>query len=310
MIVITCPGQGSQKPGFLSPWVEVPEHRARLAEMSAAIGVDLLHHGTESDAETIKDTAIAQPLIVAAGILAIDALRAELTAAGAAETARALQFAGHSVGEITAAYGAGIFDAATAMRFVAARSRAMQECALAHDTSMAAVLGGEMAELEPQLSQLGLTPANYNGGGQLVVGGSSAAVAELVANPPAKTRVIQLQVAGAFHTAAMAAAREQLQQLQGEFAVSDPAHKIYTNADGSTVSSGSEYLDLLVQQVASPVRWDLCMEAFAADNVTALVEVTPSGALAGLARRGLKGVPCHKIDTPADVAAVAAAMTA
>lgn len=310
MIVITCPGQGSQKPGFLSPWAEVPEYRARLAEMSAAIGVDLLRHGTESDAETIKDTAVAQPLIVASGILAIDALRSNLTAAGAAEVVADLQFAGHSVGEITAAYGAGIFDAATAMRFVAARSRAMQECAQTHDTSMAAVLGGELAEIEPQLSDLGLTPANYNGGGQIVVGGSSAAVAELVANPPARTRVIQLQVAGAFHTAAMAAAQQQLQAIHSEFTVKDPAHKIYTNADGSTVSSGAEYLDLLVRQVASPVRWDLCMEAFAAGHVTALVEVTPSGALAGLARRGLKGVPCHKIDTPADAAAAAAALIA
>lgn len=313
MIVIACPGQGSQTPGFLEPWLQDPANRIWLDEVSALIGIDMVKHGTVSDAETIRATNIAQPLIVSAGILSLKQLRSEL-AELPEQTAQAvndkLVYAGHSVGEITAAYGAGVFSAETALRFVAKRAAAMQECALAADTSMAAVLGGDRENVLTKLTEHNLTAANHNGAGQIVAAGDTAAVRALVADPPAKTRVIQLQVAGAFHTDAMAAARDQLAESASDFAVTDPAATIYTNSDGSVVASGAKYLELLISQVANPVRWDLCLAAFADSGVTQLVELAPSGALAGLAKRGLPGVQTVKIGTPADVKALVAQLAA
>lgn len=318
MIVIACPGQGSQTPGFLTPWLEDAAVQEWLRTISAEIGVDLIQHGTVSDADTIRATQIAQPLIVAAGILTINAFRTAVKSGlaktesltPAANEAKAQQllknlvFAGHSVGEITAAYGAGVFDASTAMQFVSARANAMQECAAANATSMAAVLGGEADSVAAKLQEFNLTAANYNGGGQLVVGGSAADITRLVADAPEKARVIQLQVAGAFHTGAMEPARTYLRTMQGKFAVRDPQNTLYTNYDGNIVTSGATYLELLIEQVANPVRWDLCMENIAANGATTLIEVSPSGALTGLARRGIPGVKTKKINTPADVTAV------
>lgn len=310
MIVIACPGQGSQTPGFLSPWLEDASNRDWLTRVSDRIGTDLLLHGTVSNADTIRQTVIAQPLIVAAGILTINALQQELDAAAKQSAAHAdavsqlkqrLAFAGHSVGEITAAYGAQVFTADTAMDFVAARAAAMQKCAAAHYTTMAAVLGADVEQLVIHLTELGISPANYNGAGQVVVGGDTSSVAELVANPPTGSRVIQLQVAGAFHTEYMRPAQAELAQQLAAYPVATPASVLFTNRDGSCVTDGATYLELLVGQVASPVRWDLCMQSMATANVQQLVEVAPSGALAGLARRALPGAKTHKITAPQDV---------
>ncbi|MBT1018510.1 ACP S-malonyltransferase [Canibacter sp. lx-72] len=313
MIVIACPGQGSQTPGFLEPWLAGSDAKRWLREMSERIEIDLVKHGTVSDAETIRATNIAQPLIVAAGILSLNSINAELAkldTATAAVVQQRLCFAGHSVGEITAAYGAGVFNALAALEFVAARSRAMQRCAGASATSMAAVLGAATPELQQRLEELQLTVANYNGAGQLVVAGALANVAKLVSDPPAKTRVIQLRVAGAFHTDAMAQARDELTQAKQEFLIEDPKVPLYTNRDGSVVDSGSAYLELLISQIATPVRWDLCMESLLQDGVSQLVELAPSGALSGLAKRAMKGVAISKISTPEDVKILVTKLTA
>ncbi|THG32881.1 ACP S-malonyltransferase [Naasia lichenicola] len=299
MIVVVAPGQGSQTPGFLSPWLEQPASRELLQTLSTAADLDLIEHGTVSDADTIRDTAIAQPLIVAAGILTLSALLdgASTTPAG---------IAGHSVGEITAASGAGILTPTDAMTLVAARGRAMAEAAALVDTGMSAVIGGDIAITEARLAELGLFPANYNGGGQLVVAGAKDALATLAAEPPAGTRVIPLQVAGAFHTSYMQSAVEKVREVASTLAPADPTLTIWTNSDGTQVTSGRAYLDLLVGQVSSPVRWDSTMESFSAAGVTGIIELAPAGALVGLAKRGLKGVPTVGIKTPADLDAARA----
>lgn len=297
VIVIACPGQGSQTPGFLDPWLTDASAREAIERFSDEAGLDLAKHGTVSDAETIRNTAVAQPLIVAAGIIALNALRAE-----AAPDAFG-GIAGHSVGEITAAYGAGILTDADAMSFVSERAVAMAEAAAATPTGMCAVLGGDQDEVVAHVQTLGLEPANYNGGGQIVVAGALDALARLADEPLKGTRVIPLQVAGAFHTRYMEPARDWLAKAGRTVAPTDPSLRIWTNRDGGVVESGADFFELMIGQVASPVRWDLCMESFAASGITGLIELAPAGALVGLARRGLKGVPTVAIKTPDDLPA-------
>ena len=297
MIVVVCPGQGSQTPGFLAPWLADPAAAEQLAAYSEAAGVDLATHGTESDADTIRDTAIAQPLIVAAGLLAL----APLLADGRRD--RIGGIAGHSVGEITAAAGAGVLAEADALRFVAERGRSMADAAALEATGMSAVIGADEAALTTRLDELGLEPANFNGGGQIVVAGALDALERLRAEPTAGARVIPLQVAGAFHTRYMRPAVDRLALVAADLDVSDPGITLWTNRDGTVVSSGREFVDLLVGQVSSPVRWDKDMASFAAAGITGLIEVAPAGALVGLAKRALKDVPTVAVKTPDDLPA-------
>ena len=297
MSVVVCPGQGSQTPGFLEPWLRDPTFAAGLDEISAACGIDLVRHGTVSDADTIRDTRIAQPLLVAAGLLTLDALLAD------GRRDRIAGIAGHSVGEITAAAGAGILSTADAVRFVRERGNSMAEAAALEPSGMSAVLGGDETELLARLDDLDLAPANFNGGGQIVVAGSLAALAALAENPTPRTRVIPLQVAGAFHTRYMQPAVSHLTQVAAQLVPADPSLPIWTNRDGSVVSSGTRFVELLVDQVSSPVRWDLCMRSFADAGVTGIIEVAPAGALVGLAKRALKGVPSVANKTPDDLPA-------
>lgn len=297
MIVVVCPGQGSQTPGFLVPWLEDPAFAAGLDAMSAASGLDLVTHGTVSDADTIRDTAVAQPLIVAAGILTMRALFA------AGRRDRIAGIAGHSVGEITAAAGAGILNDADALGFVRERGAAMAEAAALEPSGMSAVLGGDEAELLTLLTELGLEPANFNGGGQVVVAGAIDALARLSAAPPARSRVIPLQVAGAFHTRYMQPAVASLAAVAARLTPSNPTLPIWTNRHGSQVADGARFVEYLVDQVSSPVRWDMCMQSFEAAGVTGIIEIAPAGALVGLAKRALKGVPSVAIKTPDDLPA-------
>jgi [acyl-carrier-protein] S-malonyltransferase len=260
-------------------------------------GVDLVKHGTESDAETIRDTALAQPLIVAASLLALRALRE------AAPDAVIGGIAGHSVGEAAAAAGAGILSDDDALRFVRSRALLMAQAAAAAPTGMSAVLGGDPDAVIEHITGFGLEPANFNGGGQIVVAGALDALSRLSEEPLRGTRVVPLQVAGAFHTHYMEPARDGLAAEATGLTVNDPTLPIWTNSDGSLVESGERFLDLMVRQVAAPVRWDLCMASFEAAGITGLIELTPGGALTGLAKRGLKGVPAVAIKTPDDVPA-------
>ena len=300
-VVIVAPGQGSQTPGFLEPWLAEPRFAEHLAALSEAAGLDLAAHGTTSDADTIRNTAIAQPLIVAASLVALAAVLDE--GSGSAWKSKTAGIAGHSVGEVAAAAGAGILSEHDAMVLVSARGTAMAEAASRVATGMSAVIGGDQDELLAKVEALGLQPANFNGGGQLVVAGELPALAALQADPPAGSRVIPLQVAGAFHTRYMQPAVDALRDVADGLTVNDPNWTIWTNRDGSVVTSGSAFVELLVGQVASPVRWDRDMEAFAAAGVTGLIELAPAGALVGLAKRGLKGLPTVAVKTPDDIAA-------
>ncbi len=299
VIVVVCPGQGSQTPGFLSPWLELDGVAERLASYSDAAEVDLRQHGTESDADTIRDTRIAQPLIVAASLIAADALSAR----GAR---RADGTAGHSVGEIAALVGSGVIDADTGMRLVGIRGRAMADAAAQTPTGMSAVLGGDEQTVLTRLTELGLSPANFNGGGQIVVAGELAGLDALASEPIKGTRVIPLQVAGAFHTSFMASAVSVLRDAVSTVVPKDPQITLWTNRDGSVVSDGRQALDYLVDQVSSPVRWDLCMTSFADHGITGIIELAPAGALTGLAKRGLRGVPSVAVKTPEDLDAAVA----
>lgn len=300
MIVVVAPGQGSQTPGFLAPWLEDAAVRERVGQWSEAIGVDLAEHGTNSDADTIKDTALAQPLIVAAGLVTADALLAE------GRRALVGGVAGHSVGEFTAAAVAGVLTPTDAVTLVAERGRAMADAAALEPTSMAAVLGGDADELATTLESLGLTAANHNGGGQTVVAGPVDAIARLAEQPPAKARIVPLAVAGAFHTRFMAPAVDRVAPVAAAAAVQDPTLPLWTNADGSRVDDGRHFVDLMVRQIASPVHWDAVMTSFQEAGVTGIIELAPAGALVGLAKRGLRGTPTVAIKTPEDLPAAIA----
>ncbi|RFA20793.1 ACP S-malonyltransferase [Subtercola boreus] len=297
MIVIVCPGQGSQTPGFLAPWVAEPAFAGHLDTLSQLAGLDLVKHGTESDADTIRDTRIAQPLIVAAGLLALGALLAD------GRRSRVGGVAGHSVGEITAAQAAGILTESEAMTFVRERGAAMAEAAAITPTGMSAVVGGDESELLAALAELDLEPANFNGGGQIVVAGALERLAELAGVAPRGARVIPLQVAGAFHTRYMQPAVEHLTDVAHTLSPTHPSLPIWTNRDGGVVDTGESFVDLLVGQVSSPVRWDRTMASFLDAGVTGIIEVAPAGALVGLAKRGLRGVPSVAIKTPDDLPA-------
>ncbi|MCC3282526.1 ACP S-malonyltransferase [Arthrobacter caoxuetaonis] len=300
MLAIVCPGQGSQTPGFLAPWLELPGVREHLEELSNVAGLDLVAHGTVSDEETIKDTAVAQPLIVAAGLVA-----GRLLFDAEALTA-ATVVAGHSVGEITASALSGALTEADAMAFVRERANAMARAAAAVPTGMSAVLGGDPEDVARVLAELGLTAANANGGGQIVAAGTLEQLGRLAENPPAKARVIALKVAGAFHTGHMEPALSVLEALRPTLSTAEPRPTLLSNYDGTAVVSGEANLDSLIAQVSRPVRWDLCMETMTGMGVTGILELPPAGTLTGLAKRGMRGVPALALKTPEDLAAARA----
>ena len=291
MLAIVAPGQGAQTPGFLAPWLTEPAFADRLAWYSAVSGLDLAHYGTEADAETIRDTAIAQPLLVAAGLATAAELSADLAG-------RAGVLAGHSVGELTAAALAGVLSTEQALVLVRERGAQMASASAARPTSMMAVVGGVAEEVLAAIEAAGLTAANNNGSGQVVAAGTVEQLTELSANPPARARLIQLSVAGAFHTVHMEPAVAHLTRLARAIQTGEPRTRLLTNADGTAVASGAAYLDRLVKQVANPVRWDLCLQTFAELGVTGLLELPPSGTLTGIAKRNLKGVELFSLNTP------------
>jgi len=303
MICIACPGQGSQAPGFLNPWLEIPVFKEQIEKASAVLGIDLIHFGTVADADEIRDTKIAQPLIVAAGIASYEALKQSL-----GETLVVSATAGHSVGEITAAYVSGIFDSDNALKFVQRRGNEMAAAAALAPSSMAAVVGGELDDVVVHLESVGLFAANFNGAGQVVAAGSKELIGALVATPPAGSRVVALQVAGAFHTSIMEPARPVLAAFAKELEVQDPDISIWTNNDGSLVATGQKYLDLMVNQVSNPVRWDKTMESMQRANVSVMVELLPAGALSGIAKRAMPNTVAIALKTPADLDKVAEAI--
>ncbi|WP_432977827.1 acyltransferase domain-containing protein [Dactylosporangium sp. CA-233914] len=292
MLAVLAPGQGSQKPGFLAPWLARPGAEARLRWWSALSGVDLVHLGTEADAEEIKDTAKTQPLLVAAALLTAEHLPMHDVAV----------VAGHSVGELAAAALAGVLSPEAAVTLAGVRGREMAAACALEPTGMSAVLGGEPDEVVAKIADAGLHPANRNGAGQIVAAGSLPGLEKFAADPPARAKIIKLQVAGAFHTPYMAPAEEGLGRVAAGITAGTPGKILLSNLDGTAVDHGPTMLLRLVRQVTAPVRWDLCMQTLADLGVTAIVELAPAGTLAGLAKRAIKGIEIVTVNTPDDLA--------
>ena len=294
MLALLAPGQGAQTPGFLTPWLEDATSRALLENWSTLIDLDLVTLGTTGDADEIRETSHAQPLLVAAGLIS-----AMQTFAG--QDLSFDYFAGHSVGEITAASLARAFDGDAAMTLVNVRGRAMSTAATGSNTGMSAVLGGEREVVVAALLAMGLTPANENGGGQIVAAGPLEALALLSENPPAGARVRPLQVSGAFHTNVMQPAVTKLADAAHEIDVNNPVAPVISNRDGAIITNGDELLARIVGQVSGPVRWDLCMATLATQGVTGVIEVAPGGTLTGLVKRAQPGIELFAIKSPDDI---------
>jgi [acyl-carrier-protein] S-malonyltransferase len=294
VLVIVAPGQGAQTPGFLTPWLEDPTFAERLRWLSAVCDVDLVHYGTEADADTIRDTAVAQPLLVGAGLVAALALFPH-----PADAFRVIDLAaGHSVGEVTAAAGVGVISAEQAMVFVRERGKAMATAAAKSPTGMMAVLGGDPHEVLAAIDDHHLVAANNNGPGQVVAAGTLADLDNFSRKAPARTRLVPLQVAGAFHTEYVAHAVDLLGGYAKAISTHDPRTRLLSNRDGHIVHDGREVLDRIVTQVSSPVRWDLCMQTMQDLGVTGMLEMPPAGTLTGIARRAMKGVETFALKTP------------
>ena len=289
MLAIIAPGQGSQTPGMLTSWLEDSAQAELLSSWSESLGLDLVHLGTTADAEEIKDTANAQPLIVAAGLLSANALNL---------SGKFSYVAGHSVGEITAASIAGSLSALDAMKLVRARGIEMAKAAATTPAGMSAVLGGDREVVLKAISDLGLVAANDNGGGQIVAAGSLDALAQLA---PDGARVRALAVAGAFHTPYMKPAVDPLRALAQSLSPTEPAVPVISNRDGEEVSEGREILNRIVSQIANPVRWDLCMQRLATLGVTGVIEVAPAGTLVGLIKRAVPTIEQFALKSPADI---------
>ena len=304
MLLIVAPGQGAQVPGFLSPWLELPGMAETFASWSEVAGLDLVRYGTTADADEIRDTAVAQPLLVAAGLATADAMLGQLSGPETplpADESYVDAVAGHSVGEFTAAAIAGVLSPKEALALVAERGRGMADAAARTETGMMAVLGGVREDVLTAIEAAGLTPANDNGSGQIVAAGTTEQLAAFAENPPHRARTRALSVAGAFHTEHMAPAVERVREAATRTSPSDPTVRLLSNADGAVVDSGAEYLDRLVSQISSPVRWDACTQTLADLGVTALIELTPAGTLTGLAKRALRGIELLAVKTPDDL---------
>jgi len=323
MLVIAAPGQGAQTPGFLAPWLEIPGVADRLAAWSDLAGCDLIRHGTVGTADEVRDTAVAQPLLVGAALAAAWTMGIGSPATDGHDASGVSQrpssngirptghndrqpgaiAAGHSVGELAAGAIGGVLSPQDAVRLVGVRGRAMAEAAEVTRTSMTAVLGGNEDEVLRSLDKHGLTPANINAAGQVVAAGTAGQLAAFAADPPSGARLRPLQVAGAFHTAHMAPAVDALRAAAATVTVHDPVMTVLSNRDGAAVRSGADWLERICAQVSAPVRWDRCMETMTSLGASALIELPPAGTLVGLARRAMSGIKTLAVKTPDDLEA-------
>lgn len=291
MLAIIAPGQGSQTPGMFNGWIQDPLLKELLLSWSDAIGLDLLHLGTVAEAEEIKDTANAQPLIVAASLLGAYALGIKNFAVTS----------GHSVGEIAAAALSGAMTESDALTLVRARGLEMAKAAATSPSGMSAILGGDRTEVLAAISALNLVAANDNGAGQIVAAGDLQALATLNENPPTGSRVRALAVAGAFHTQFMQPAVDPLRVLASSIATHQVVIDVISNKDGQVVTDGIEVLNRIVNQIANPVRWDLCMETLKSLGVTGVIELPPAGTLVGLLKRAAPEIETFALKSADDV---------
>ena len=162
-------------------------------------------------------------------------------------------------------------------------------------------LWGDRDAVLTAIGESGAVVANVNSASQVVAAGTLEQLGLLADGAPARSRVIPLQVAGAFHTSHMARAQEMVRVAAGRIVPGDPTVPLLSNRDGEAVTGGQDALDRIVSQMTSPVRWDLCSARLAADGVTGIVELCPGGVLTGLAKRELRGVPAVALNSPDDL---------
>lgn len=281
MLLLLSPGQGSQSSGLLRPWLDLPGARERLATWSGATDLDLLELGTLAPDDVVRRTEVAQPLLTAVALLSgrslLDGARPDLVC-------------GHSVGELSALALAGVLTDDEAVVLAAGRGAAMARAAAVSPTGMTAVLGGTVDE--NALAAAGLEVATVNAPGQVVVGGPVDALDALKV-PGARLR--RLDVAGAFHTRAMAPAADELRTLVDALTPADAECDVVANADGARLRDGRALLDRLVGQLTRPVRFDLCLAAVG--DATRAVELAPGGVLTALVKRVLRELPVTALTT-------------
>lgn len=292
MLAILAPGQGAQRQGFLAPWLSLAGATEHLSALSDAAGIDLVAAGTTMSDEDITDTAVAQPLIVAASLMSARLLPA---------LPPATVYAGHSVGEFAASALAGILTDSDAARLVAVRGEAMAKASADPKGGMTAILGGDPDEVTAAIEASGASVANHNATGQVVAAGRLDALARLAEAPPSGARLRPLAVAGAFHTDLMAPARAAIEEAASTVAGANPSGGVLSNVDGTLITSGAEMLQRLVAQICAPVRWDLCMRTLDSMGVTATIELAPAGTLSALIRRELPDLTTLALRSPDDL---------
>lgn len=290
MKYLVFPGQGSQKPGFLEPWVINDAFRSIVESHSETIGMDLIHMGTKASQEEIAQTSVTQPLIVSASIASVRTVFNEK------QLASFDAMAGHSVGEFAVAALAGIITDEQAMKLVSLRANAMQKAADENMTGMVAAIGSDLGELKSKLGHLDI--ANYNGANQYVIAGAQSDLEKIKEDPPAGFRIIPVAVTGAFHTGYMEPAKQELATHFDDIYAKYPKVKVLSNRDGQEVASGEEFVESLLKQVSSPVRWDKCMETI--NGAQLVVEAAPSGVLSNLLKKSINGAQIYSLKTADD----------
>lgn len=288
-IAFLFPGQGAQTVGMAKDLCErLPAARRLFDEASGLLGYDLLKVCVEGPAERLNSTDVSQPAIFVASMAALEQLRSEQPDIEKDVVATA----GLSLGEYTALAWAGALSFADGVRLVQRRGQAMQAAADATPGAMASVLGVPIEKLEELCAQVrssvGLVEvANHLCPGNLVVSGAKDAVAEVERRAPeaGAMKTIRLAVAGAFHTALMKPADEQLAQALAQSALNAPRLAVWSNVDAQPHTDPAEIRGLLVKQVLNPVLWEKSMRNLLAEGVTTFYEIGPGRVLAGLLKR-------------------------
>jgi [acyl-carrier-protein] S-malonyltransferase len=296
MLAVCAPGQGSQFSGMLKPWLVIPEIKSAISDFSDQLEIDIAEIGCNYADNDIRTTDLAQVLIVVNSIISHKLLRDNLN------SKNDIVCAGHSVGEIAAGLFSGVYIVDAALSLVRKRGIAMAKAAShSSETGMAAILGGSKEEVINYLVQFNLIAANINSDGQIVAAGGKSDLINLQENPMPNTRVRPLDVAAAFHTNYMDSAKNEFEDFVSTIEVSDPNSGVLSNSDGQKVISGKDFVDKLVRQIISPVRWDLCQESFISLGVTGMLELAPGNTLCGIAKRQIPNVETFAFKSPDDL---------
>ncbi|HEX3693753.1 MAG TPA: ACP S-malonyltransferase [Polyangia bacterium] len=303
-VVFLFPGQGSQKVGMGKALAEQwPEARAVFAEADAALGFSLSQLCFAGPDAELTLTANAQPAILTTSIAALRVLEKETDL-------RPVAVAGHSLGEYSALVATGALALTDAVRLVNLRGRFMQDAVPAGVGSMAAIIGLGPADLEAVCAEASasspgqfVSPANYNGGGQVVVAGHKSAVdAACVAAKARGAKMAKpLAVSAPFHCALMQPAADRLAIELGKVTVKMPAVPVVSNVEATPYQDAARVRDLLVRQVTAPVRWEESVLHLASQGITAGIEVGAGNVLAGLIKRIAPGLTVQAAGDPESI---------